>query len=52
VDSERKDRSRVEVLFIPVVRQSRRGMVERENGNASWTIHNMQPSLYFTVMTE
>ena len=37
---------------IPVIRQSRRGMVERENGNASWTIHNMQPSLYFTVMTE
>ncbi|UOG77035.1 carboxypeptidase-like regulatory domain-containing protein [Hymenobacter tibetensis] len=37
---------------IPVTRQSRQVMVERENSQAAWTTHDMQPSLYFTVMTE
>ncbi|UOQ68262.1 carboxypeptidase-like regulatory domain-containing protein [Hymenobacter volaticus] len=37
---------------IPVMRQSRQIMVERENSQAAWTVHDMQPSLYFTVMTE
>ncbi|HEX8427453.1 carboxypeptidase-like regulatory domain-containing protein [Hymenobacter sp.] len=37
---------------IPVTRQARQVMVERENSQAAWTIHDMQPSLYFTVMTE
>ena len=37
---------------IPVTRQPRQVMVERENSQAAWTVHDMQPSLYFTVMTE
>ncbi|MFD2787234.1 carboxypeptidase-like regulatory domain-containing protein [Hymenobacter rubripertinctus] len=37
---------------IPVTRQKKQVMVERENSEAIWTIHAMQPSLYFTVMTE
>lgn len=37
---------------IPVTRQPKQTMVERENSEAVWTIHAMQPSLYFTVMTE
>lgn len=37
---------------IPVTRQNKHQMVERENSQAIWTIHAMQPSLYFTVLTE
>ncbi|UYZ64190.1 carboxypeptidase-like regulatory domain-containing protein [Hymenobacter weizhouensis] len=37
---------------IPVKRQSRQVTVERENSEATWTIHAMQPSLYFTVLME
>lgn len=37
---------------IPVKRQSKQVTVERENSEAVWTVHAMQPSLYFTVMTE
>lgn len=37
---------------IPVVRQKQPGMVERENGQAAWTVHHLLPSLYFTVLTE
>ncbi|GAB3292802.1 carboxypeptidase-like regulatory domain-containing protein [Hymenobacter tenuis] len=37
---------------IPVTRQPKQVVVERENSEAAWTIHAMQPSLYFTVMTE
>ena len=37
---------------IPVTRQGKQIMVERENSEATWTVHAMQPSLYFTVMTE
>ncbi|WP_185817065.1 carboxypeptidase-like regulatory domain-containing protein [Hymenobacter metallilatus] len=37
---------------IPVLRQSKQTMVERENSQAVWSIHAMQPSLYFTVLME
>lgn len=37
---------------IPVARQPKQTMVERENSQAIWTIHQLQPSLYFTVLTE
>ncbi|WP_045688579.1 carboxypeptidase-like regulatory domain-containing protein [Hymenobacter sp. AT01-02] len=37
---------------IPVTRQAKQVVVERENSEAAWTLHPMQPSLYFTVMTE
>lgn len=37
---------------IPVTRHNKQVMVERENSQAAWTIHAMQPSLYFTVLTE
>ncbi|GGG51380.1 carboxypeptidase-like regulatory domain-containing protein [Hymenobacter glacieicola] len=37
---------------IPVTRQPKHVMVERENSEAAWTTHALQPSLYFTVMTE
>jgi len=37
---------------IPVTRERKQVMVERENSQAAWTIHAMQPSLYFTVLTE
>ncbi|RPD45653.1 carboxypeptidase-like regulatory domain-containing protein [Hymenobacter sediminis] len=37
---------------IPVARQPKHIMVERENSQAIWTIHSLQPSLYFTVLTE
>ncbi|MBT9392424.1 carboxypeptidase-like regulatory domain-containing protein [Hymenobacter sp. NST-14] len=37
---------------IPVTRQHKQVMVERENSEAIWSIHAMQPSLYFTVLTE
>ena len=37
---------------IPVKRQAKQVMVERENSQATWTVHPMQPSLYFSVLTE
>ncbi|GAB2783629.1 hypothetical protein HNQ93_002330 [Hymenobacter luteus] len=37
---------------IPVTRQPKQTMVERENSQAIWTVHPLQPSLYFTVLTE
>lgn len=37
---------------IPVSRQRQQVMVERENSQAAWTIHALQPSLYFTVLEE
>ncbi|WP_139922139.1 carboxypeptidase-like regulatory domain-containing protein [Hymenobacter sp. DG01] len=37
---------------IPVTRQPKQMMVERENSQAIWTVHPLQPSLYFTVLTE
>lgn len=37
---------------IPVTRQAKQVVVERENSEAAWTTHAMQPSLYFTVLTE
>ncbi|QHJ06485.1 hypothetical protein GUY19_03890 [Hymenobacter busanensis] len=37
---------------IPVKRQPKQVMVERENSQALWTIHPMQPSLYFSLLTE
>jgi CarboxypepD_reg-like domain len=37
---------------IPVSRQNKQVMVERENSQASWTLHALQPSLYFTVLEE
>ncbi|UOQ77123.1 carboxypeptidase-like regulatory domain-containing protein [Hymenobacter sp. 5516J-16] len=37
---------------IPVTRQPKQVMVERENSEAAWTLHELQPSLYFTVLTE
>ncbi|MBX0289806.1 carboxypeptidase-like regulatory domain-containing protein [Hymenobacter sp. HSC-4F20] len=37
---------------IPVMRETKQVVVERENSEAAWTVHAMQPSMYFTVMTE
>ncbi|WP_426491917.1 carboxypeptidase-like regulatory domain-containing protein [Hymenobacter sp. 102] len=37
---------------IPVRRDKKQVMVERENSQAVWTIQAMQPSLYFTVLEE
>ncbi|WP_170172725.1 carboxypeptidase-like regulatory domain-containing protein [Hymenobacter rigui] len=37
---------------IPVRRDKKQLMVERENSQAVWTIQAMQPSLYFTVLEE
>jgi hypothetical protein len=37
---------------IPVTRQRQPAMVERENSEAAWTLHPLQPSLYFTVLEE
>jgi hypothetical protein len=37
---------------IPVLRDKHPGMFERENSQAAWTVHNLLPSLYFTVLTE
>lgn len=37
---------------IPVTRQNKHQMVERENSQAIWTVSAMQPSLYFTVLEE
>ncbi|WP_400191020.1 carboxypeptidase-like regulatory domain-containing protein [Hymenobacter sp. B81] len=37
---------------IPVKRQPRHTMVERENSQALWTLHPMQPSLYFDLLME
>ncbi|MCC3157094.1 carboxypeptidase-like regulatory domain-containing protein [Hymenobacter sp. 15J16-1T3B] len=37
---------------IPVKRDPKQTMVERENSQALWTIHPMQPSLYFSLLTE
>lgn len=51
LQSEKKD-PEDKYFSIPVVRQKQPGMVERENGHAAWTVHNLLPSLYFTVLTE
>ncbi|MCB2376889.1 carboxypeptidase-like regulatory domain-containing protein [Hymenobacter sp. BT635] len=51
LQSEKKD-PEDKYFSIPVIRQKQPGMVERENGHAAWTIHNLLPSLYFTVLTE
>lgn len=37
---------------IPVKRDPKQVMVERENSQALWTIHPMQPSLYFDLLLE
>ncbi len=37
---------------IPVKRQAKQVTVERENSEATWTVHAMQPSFYFTTLTE
>ncbi|OON70005.1 carboxypeptidase-like regulatory domain-containing protein [Hymenobacter sp. CRA2] len=37
---------------IPVKRQPKQTMVERENSQALWTLHPMQPSLYFDLLME
>ena len=37
---------------IPVKRDPKQVMVERENSQALWTIHPMQPSLYFNMLVE
>ncbi|KUG07709.1 hypothetical protein ASU33_15435 [Solirubrum puertoriconensis] len=37
---------------VPVKRQPKQVMLERENSEAAWTIHAMQPSLYFELLTE
>ncbi|GAB3825811.1 carboxypeptidase-like regulatory domain-containing protein [Hymenobacter jeollabukensis] len=37
---------------IPVKREAKQTMVERENSQALWTIHPLQPSLYFSLLTE
>jgi hypothetical protein len=37
---------------IPVKRQPKQVMVERENSEAIWTLHSMQPSLYFNLLME
>ncbi|RAK69961.1 carboxypeptidase-like regulatory domain-containing protein [Hymenobacter edaphi] len=37
---------------IPVRRDPKQVMVERENSQALWTIHPLQPSLYFSLLTE
>lgn len=37
---------------IPVKRQTKQMMVERENSEALWTLHPMQPSFYFDLLTE
>ncbi|WP_167856279.1 carboxypeptidase-like regulatory domain-containing protein [Hymenobacter metallicola] len=51
LQSEKKD-PEDKYFSIPVVRQKQPGMVERENGHAAWTVHNLLPSLYFTVLSE
>ncbi|TGE24500.1 carboxypeptidase-like regulatory domain-containing protein [Hymenobacter aquaticus] len=51
LQSEKKD-PEDKYFSIPVIRQKQPGMVERENGHAAWTVHNLLPSLYFTVLTE
>ncbi|WBA42891.1 carboxypeptidase-like regulatory domain-containing protein [Hymenobacter canadensis] len=37
---------------VPVTRQNKQVMVERENSQAAWTLHALQPSLYFTVLED
>lgn len=51
LQSEKKD-PWDKYFSIPVTRQAKQVVVERENSEAAWTTHAMQPSLYFTVMTE
>ncbi|TGE14422.1 carboxypeptidase-like regulatory domain-containing protein [Hymenobacter elongatus] len=51
LQSEKKD-PEDKYFSIPVTRQKQLGMFERENGQAAWSLHNMLPSLYFTVLTE
>jgi hypothetical protein len=51
LQSEKKD-PWDKYFSIPVTRQAKQVVVERENSEAAWTTHPMQPSLYFTVMTE
>jgi hypothetical protein len=48
-----KTRPENKYFSIPVKRQAKQTMVERENSQALWTIHPlMQPSLYFSLLTE
>lgn len=47
-----KTRPENKYFSIPVKRDPKQTMVERENSQALWTIHPMQPSLYFSLLTE
>jgi CarboxypepD_reg-like domain len=47
-----KTRPENKYFSIPVKREPKQTMVERENSQALWTIHPMQPSLYFSLLTE
>jgi hypothetical protein len=51
LQSEKTDPSD-KYFSIPVSRQNKQVMVERENSQAAWTLHPLQPSLYFTVLEE
>ncbi|AYA36443.1 carboxypeptidase-like regulatory domain-containing protein [Hymenobacter oligotrophus] len=37
---------------VPVKREAKQVMLERENSEAAWTIHALQPSLYFELLME
>ncbi|GAB2942326.1 hypothetical protein GCM10027048_03620 [Hymenobacter coalescens] len=47
-----KTRPENKYFSIPVKRHPKQTMVERENSQALWTIHAMQPSLYFDLLME
>ncbi|RTQ46010.1 carboxypeptidase-like regulatory domain-containing protein [Hymenobacter gummosus] len=47
-----KTRPENKYFSIPVKREAKQIMVERENSQALWTIHPLQPSLYFSLLTE
>lgn len=47
-----KTRPQDKYFSIPVKREPKEVMVERENSQALWTIHPLQPSLYFSLLTE